>query len=103
MRVTVLAVPPMIPLIHDDLQMTETQVGLLIALPLVTWAIAAVPGSLLIARIGVPLTLAVGLIVTGLAAAGRGAVTNLTAFLPLAACAITLTVLGLALSASRRR
>ena len=50
MRITILAVPPVIPLIRDDLHMTETQVGLLIALPLVTWAFAAVPGSLLIAR-----------------------------------------------------
>ena len=31
---TLLAVPPVIPLIHDDLHMTETQVGLLVGLPL---------------------------------------------------------------------
>ena len=77
MRVTVLAVPPMIPLIHHDLRMTETQVGLLIGLPLVAWAIAAIPGSLLIARVGPTPTLIAGLGVTGLAAAGRAAATDL--------------------------
>jgi CP family cyanate transporter-like MFS transporter len=76
LRFTVLAVPPVIPLIHDDLHMTETQVGLLIGLPLVTWALAAVPGSLLIARFGATRTLTVGLVVTALAAAGRGAATD---------------------------
>ena len=52
MRMTILAMPPVIPLVHDELHMSETQVGLLIGLPLAMFAIAAVPGSLLIARIG---------------------------------------------------
>ena len=51
-RLPLLAVPPVIPLIHDDLHMSETQVGLLMGLPLVMFALAAVPGSLLIARFG---------------------------------------------------
>src|SRR5262245_8233429 len=72
-RITILAVPPVIPLIRHDLQMTETQVGALIGLPLLTWALAAVPGSLLIARFGAPLSLTVGVAITGLAAACRGA------------------------------
>ena len=52
MRMTILAMPPVIPLVHEELHMSETQVGLLIGLPLALFAIAAVPGSLLIARIG---------------------------------------------------
>ena len=52
-RIPLLAVPPVIPLIHDDLHMSETQVGLLIGMPLIMFALAAVPGSLLIARFGV--------------------------------------------------
>src|SRR6266702_567867 len=52
-RIPLLAVPPVIPLIHDDLHMSETQVGLLMGMPLAMFALAAVPGSLLIARIGV--------------------------------------------------
>src|SRR5438093_894994 len=64
---------PMSPraLIRDDLRMTETEVGILIGLPLVTWALAAVPGSLLIARFGATLTLAAGLVIATLAGAGR--------------------------------
>jgi len=41
MRLPLLAVPPVIRLIHDDLHMTETQVGLLIGIPLLMFAIAA--------------------------------------------------------------
>src|SRR5262245_21470529 len=74
MRITVLAVPPVIPRIHDDLHMTETQVGLLIGLPLLMWAVAAIPGALSIARLGARRTLMLGLLLTGLAAAGRAAV-----------------------------
>jgi CP family cyanate transporter-like MFS transporter len=74
LRITILAVPPVIPLIRTDLHMSETQVGLLIALPLAIWALAAVPGSLFIARLGATFTLTAGLIITALAGAGRGAV-----------------------------
>ena len=52
MRMTILAMPPVIPLVHAELHMSETQVGLLIGLPLAIFAAAAIPGSLLIARIG---------------------------------------------------
>src|SRR5215470_6521152 len=76
MRIAVMAVPPVIPLIRADLQMSETQVGLLIGLPLVMWALVAVPGSLLIARLGAARALAIGLLVTGLAGAGRGAASS---------------------------
>src|SRR5579864_1427845 len=43
MRMTILAMPPVIPQVHDELHMSETQVGLLIGLPLSLFAIAAVP------------------------------------------------------------
>jgi CP family cyanate transporter-like MFS transporter len=78
-RITILAVPPVIPLIREDLRMTETEVGLLIGLPVLTWALAAIPGSLLIARLGATFTLAAGLALTGLAAAGRGLAPNVWA------------------------
>src|SRR5258705_3363130 len=73
MRITILAVPPLIPLIHDDLHITETQVGFLVGLPPLVFALAAVPGSLLIARLGIAATVLLGLLATGLAGAGRGA------------------------------
>jgi CP family cyanate transporter-like MFS transporter len=76
MRVTVLAVPPVLPLIRADLGMSETQIGLLISLPLVMLAAAAIPGSLLIARFGAALALIAALLLTALAGAGRGAAAN---------------------------
>jgi CP family cyanate transporter-like MFS transporter len=79
MRITILAVPPVIPLIREELRMTETEVGLLVGLPVLTWALAAIPGSLLIARLGATFTLAAGLALTGLAAAARGAAPNVWA------------------------
>src|SRR5471032_1916314 len=48
LRLTILAVPPVIPLIHDDLNLSETQVGILSGLPMVLFAAAAIAGSLLI-------------------------------------------------------
>ncbi|MGH6770792.1 MAG: CynX/NimT family MFS transporter [Xanthobacteraceae bacterium] len=72
LRVTILAVPPVIPLIHDDLHLSETQVGLLMGLPLAMFAIAALPGSLLVARYGALRTLIVGMVITALAGSARG-------------------------------
>ncbi len=73
MRMTILAMPPVIPLVHDELHMSETQIGLLIGLPLAVFAIAAVPGSLLIARIGVQRAIILGMIIAALAGGARGA------------------------------
>jgi MFS transporter, CP family, cyanate transporter len=72
-RIPLLAVPPVIPLIHDDLHMSETQVGLLMGIPLAMFALAAVPGSLLIARIGVLAAATAGLAIATLAAGARAA------------------------------
>src|SRR6516164_4606797 len=73
MRMTLLVVPPVIPLIHEDLPMSETQIGLLIGLPLALFAIAAVPGSLLVARGGAKLAVMLGMVITALAGGLRGA------------------------------
>jgi CP family cyanate transporter-like MFS transporter len=72
LRIPILAVPPLLPLIHDDLNMTEAQVGTLVGLPLALFALAAVPGSLLVARLGPRLTLVGGLAVAGIASGARG-------------------------------
>jgi CP family cyanate transporter-like MFS transporter len=71
-RLTILAIPPVIPLIRDELQMTEAQVGFLVALPVLMFAIAAVPGSLLVARLGTNVTLLAGVLLTAIAGAARG-------------------------------
>ena len=74
LRLTILAVPPVIPLIHDELHMSATQVGILTGLPSMLFASAAVPGSLLIARLGVRMALGLGLALTAIGGALRGAV-----------------------------
>jgi MFS transporter, CP family, cyanate transporter len=72
LRLTILAVPPLIPAIHDEFRMSETQVGILAGLPVVLFACAAVPGSMLIARFGALTTVIIGLVATGLGSALRG-------------------------------
>lgn len=72
LRIPILAVPPLLPLIHDDLHMSEAQVGTLVGLPLALFALAAVPGSLLVARLGARATLVAGLLLAGVASAARG-------------------------------
>ncbi len=74
LRLTILAVPPVIPLIHDDLHLSETEIGILTGLPSMLFAIAAVPGSLLIARTGAVVALVVGLVLTAVGGALRGAI-----------------------------
>jgi CP family cyanate transporter-like MFS transporter len=73
LRLTILAVPPVIPIIHDELRLTATQIGVLTGLPSMLFAIAAVPGSLLIARLGIRAALVVGLALTAVGGALRGA------------------------------
>ena len=70
-RIPLIAVPPVIPLLHGELHMSETQVGLLMGLPLSMFALAAIPGSLLIARFGVLTVATCGLAIATLAAASR--------------------------------
>ena len=60
LRLTMLAVPPLIPLIHRDLHLDEKAVGVLVSLPVLLLATASVAGSLLIAKIGLRGALAVG-------------------------------------------
>jgi MFS transporter, CP family, cyanate transporter len=75
----VLATPPVIPLLHADLHLSETAVGWLSSLPPMLFAIAAVPGSLLIVRFGLIPALLVGLILCALGGAARGAVADVAA------------------------
>ena len=79
MRMTILAVPPLIPLIHQDLQLSETEVGILAGLPVVLFACAAIPGSLLIVRFGAVTTVVAGLLITALGSVLRGAAPNVLA------------------------
>jgi CP family cyanate transporter-like MFS transporter len=66
-------VPPVIPAIHRDLGLDEKGVSVLTGLPVLLLAIAAIPGSLLIARLGPRRALVAGLAAVGLGSALRGA------------------------------
>jgi CP family cyanate transporter-like MFS transporter len=72
LRVTILAVPPVLPLIHRDLGLGETAVGVLSGLPVLLLGVAAVPGSVLISRLGARTALVIGLVTIAIAAALRG-------------------------------
>jgi CP family cyanate transporter-like MFS transporter len=73
LRITIIAVPPILPMIHADLRLSETEIGVLGSLPPLLFAAASVPGSLLIARFGALPTLVAGLLLNALASAARGA------------------------------
>jgi CP family cyanate transporter-like MFS transporter len=72
LRVTLLAVPPLIPAIHRDLGLDEKGVSVLTGLPVLLLALAAIPGSLLIARLGARRALVAGLLAVGVGSALRG-------------------------------
>jgi len=72
LRLTILAVPPVIPLIHLDLSLSKTQIGILSGIPMVLFAGAAIAGSVLISRFGAVRTLIAGLLLCALGGAVRG-------------------------------
>lgn len=76
LRLTILAVPPVLAVIQTDLHLTGTQVGILTGLPVILFGVAALPGSLLIARFGALSTLVIGILLAALGGALRGAATD---------------------------
>ncbi|MGB6539195.1 MAG: MFS transporter [Xanthobacteraceae bacterium] len=78
LRMTILAMPPVIPLVHRELHMSETEVGLLVGLPLALFALAAVPGSLLIAWLGTSRAVIIGMAIATLAGAARSAAVSVS-------------------------
>ncbi|HSS60792.1 MAG TPA: MFS transporter [Candidatus Limnocylindrales bacterium] len=72
LRLTMLAVPPLIPLIHRELNLDEKAVGALVSGPVLILALAAIPGSLLIARLGIRGALLAGLGAVAVFGALRG-------------------------------
>ena len=71
LRLTVLAIPPVVPLLHADLHLSETAIGWLSSLPPLLFAVAAVPGALLIARFGILPALVMGLLLNAAGSAAR--------------------------------
>ena len=72
LRLAILAVPPVLALIISDLALSGTEVGILNAIPVALFALIAVPGSLLIARVGAVKALVVGLLIAAIGSALRG-------------------------------
>lgn len=79
LRLTILAIPPVIPMMKADLNLSATEVGVLAAIPIILFSVAALPGSLLIARWGPLRTLLFGLLMSGIASGLRGASGNVLA------------------------
>jgi MFS transporter, CP family, cyanate transporter len=72
LRLTILSVPPVLPLIHHDLSLDEKGVAALTGLPILVFGLIAVPGSLLVARLGARGAIIIGLVTVAVAAALRG-------------------------------
>ena len=72
----------MIALIQDDLGLSGTEVGILSGLPVILFGLAALPGSLLIARFGALPTVVAGLLLAGVASGLRGAVLDVWCSMP---------------------
>ena len=72
LRLTILAVPPVIALIRGEFALNATQVGLLGSIPPALFAVAALLGSLLVARLGVKGALVGGLLIVAAGSALRG-------------------------------
>src|SRR6476661_9165313 len=72
LRLTILAVPPVLAIIRDDFGLSATEVGLLSSIPPALFAIAALAGSLLVARLGVTAALVGGLVLVAGGSALRG-------------------------------
>lgn len=73
LRLTILAVPPVIPALRADLGLSATSIGLLSGLPVLLFAVAALPGALLIVRLGSRTALVGGLFLAAIGAALRAA------------------------------
>jgi len=76
LRLTILAIPPVLALIILDLRLSGTEVGILNSIPVFLFALVAVPGSLLIARVGAVPALIIGLLIAAAGSALRGFATD---------------------------
>ncbi|MDQ6680831.1 MAG: MFS transporter [Pseudomonadota bacterium] len=72
LRLTILAIPPVIARIQHEFALSATQVGLLSSIPPALFAIAALGGSLLVSRLGLRAALVGGLALVAAGSALRG-------------------------------
>jgi CP family cyanate transporter-like MFS transporter len=71
-RVTVLAIPPLLPSIRRDLALSNTEIAALTTLPILLLGVAASLGSAIVRAAGARRAIVAGLVVTSVAAATRG-------------------------------
>jgi MFS transporter, CP family, cyanate transporter len=71
MRLTILAVPPVIPALRNEFNLSGTDIGILTGLPVILFAAAALAGSRLVSRVGAVSAAVIGLILTALGSALR--------------------------------
>jgi len=76
LRLTILAVPPVVAQIRDEFGLSATQVGFLGSIGPLLFAVAAMLGSLIVARVGVRTALVGGLGTVAIGSALRGASGN---------------------------
>lgn len=72
LRLTILAVPPILAFIRDDFTLSATEVAILSSIPPALLAIAALAGSLLVVRLGLLNALVAGIAITAVGSALRG-------------------------------
>ena len=81
LRLPILAVPPVIPALRSEFNLSGTQIGILTGLPVFLFAVAALVGSRLITRLGAVPAVVTGLVITTLGSALRGVATDVIALL----------------------
>jgi len=81
LRLPILAVPPVIPALRAEFNLSGTQIGILTGLPVFLFAVAALVGSRLITRLGVIPAVVTGLVITTLGSALRGVATDVISLL----------------------
>ncbi|MEO8740916.1 MAG: MFS transporter [Casimicrobiaceae bacterium] len=72
LRITILAVPPIVAMVRTEFGLNATEVALLSSIPPALFAVAALAGSLVVARLGLVPALIGGLALTALGSALRG-------------------------------
>ena len=72
LRATILALPPVLNKVSSELSLGGFDVGVLTAIPSLFFALAAVLGAVLVARVGATYCLLIGLLINAFGAGARG-------------------------------
>lgn len=72
LRLPVLVAPPLVPYINADIPLSHTALGALTTLPVLMLSLGALPGALIIARLGPRVTLVLAIVVVSAASMARG-------------------------------